>query len=92
MGVQLTAQPIKIESRVEPPQNVISRDDLVQVKRVEKTILKALPITHHQSILPPIMGKTESRSQISSNREFFNSLSQNRKLSNPRLRRDPSPP
>ena len=57
---QLPVHPAQIEQTVDLPHQMIGRNRLVQIKRIEKLSLSIFPSTHHAP-LPLMPSPTESR-------------------------------
>jgi hypothetical protein len=48
MGLHLVAQPSQIENRIDPPQQMIVRHHVFEIKFIEKTVLKTDRVAHHR--------------------------------------------
>jgi hypothetical protein len=60
----------KVEVPVDASQQVIARDVIVKVERVEESILAATLLTHHLDVLPPV-GCHQDRSSDPKFRRVF---------------------
>ena len=62
--------PINIENAVDLPDQMIGRDDLVEIERVKELTLSALPPSHHRSLPRIASYSTESRFSDRLNESF----------------------
>jgi len=76
MRRHLGPQPAQVENSIDPPQQMIGRNHVLQVELVEKTILPANRRSHHRRISSALASKIGNHDQPARSYDFFDSLSQ----------------
>ncbi len=71
---QVLVQFASIEERVDPSQQMVGRNVVVQVKRIEKWRLPGLLKTHHRDKFRSIDGMKFDQVQTFDSTEFFNGI------------------
>jgi hypothetical protein len=85
---KLGTKPAQVENRVDPTQQVIARNPIIQTELVKQTILPSQPLTHHDPNLQPIASGSGNHDRKPISTEFFNKLSHKKTLEHsPTLRR-----
>ncbi len=72
---KISAQPAQVQNRVDPAQQMIARNHLLQIEFIEKAVLPTYRLTHHRRN-PPAESETQGNHVESrESNDFFNSLS-----------------
>src|SRR5476651_1396776 len=74
MRCKLTAKPGQIESRIDPPHQVIVRHRIFEVELVEELTLLALQTAHHGSTSPRFVSTQRNHGSRSVSTDFCNKI------------------
>src|SRR5471032_220714 len=74
MRCKLTAKPGQIESRIDPPHQVIVRHRIFEIELVEQLTLLALQTAHHGSTSPRFVSTQPNHGSPSVSTDFCNKI------------------
>ncbi len=76
MRLHLAAQPAQVQSGIDPAQQMIGRNHILEIERIEKTVLSTNRFAHHRFDPLAASSLAGNHSNSSRTKDFFNSLSQ----------------
>ncbi len=74
MGPHLAAQPAQVQNRIDPPQQMIGRNHVLEIEFIEKTVLPTNSLTHHRFDPPASSSQAGNHSNPSRTKHLFNTL------------------
>lgn len=72
MRLHLAAHPAKVQNRVDPAQEMIGWNHILEIELIEKPLLSTNWLTHHRCNPPVQASKAKNHSEPSRSKDFFN--------------------